>query len=83
MTYQEFSIKLQEQCPDNYLVRDLVLQETQQICGCMHKTIVEKWPNMNYLLVGIRQLDREPRGEADLIPSAIRIAAPYCMKSKK
>jgi len=47
----------------------------------MHKTIVEKWPDMNTLLAGIRQLDREPRGETDFIPSAIRIAAPYCMKN--
>lgn len=83
MTYQEFSRKFQEQCPDNYLVKDLVLQEPQKICRCMHKTIVEKWPNMNTLLAGIRQSGREPRGETDFIPHAVQIAVPYCMKSEK
>ena len=79
MTYEQFVVRFQQQCPDYYLVRDLVTQEKIAACDCMLKTTQQNYPNMASLLAGMRAHDREPRGETDYVPSAIRIAAKNCI----
>jgi hypothetical protein len=80
MTYEEFIVRFQQQCPDYYLVRDLAPQEKVAACDCLFKSTQQNYPDMKSLLVGIRALDREPRGETDYVPSAIRMAAASCIK---
>ena len=82
MTYQEFLNKFQQNCPRYYLVSDLEPQKAQAACNCMYRITAEKWPDMATLLTAIPILDREPRGETDFVPSAIKMATPYCMKGQ-
>lgn len=78
MTYTEFLNKFRQDCPHHYLVRDLSPQKAQQACSCMYAMTAQKWPDMVTFVAAISVLDREPRGETDFVPSAIRMAAPYC-----
>jgi hypothetical protein len=80
MTYEQFLVRFQQQCPDHYLVRDLAPQEKVAACNCLLKTTQNNYPDMPSLLAGIRKFDREPRGETDYVPSAIRMAAATCIK---
>ncbi len=82
MTYPEFLSLFQRQCPNYYLVRDFDAQKRQGVCDCMLKTTQQNYPDMTSLLAGIRAHDREPRGEADFVPSAIRMAAATCIQGK-
>ncbi len=80
MTYQDFLIRFQTDCPNYYLIKDLTNQSTSEVCDCMLKTTQQNYPTMESLMIGIRKNDREPRGEADYVPSAIRMAAATCIK---
>jgi hypothetical protein len=80
MTYEEFVARFQQDCPQYYLVRDLAPHKIKTVCDCMLQTTQKNYPNMQSLLAGIRKFDREPRGETDYVPSAIRMAAPSCIK---
>ena len=82
MTYDEFLSRFRQQCPDYYLVRDLAAQEKVAICDCMLNTTQQNYPDMKSLLAGIRAHDREPRGETDYVPSAIRMATATCLKNE-
>ena len=82
MTYQEFLIRFRAECPVYYLIKDLTHQSASDVCACMLKTTQHNYPDMTSLLAGIRALDREPRGESDFVPSAIRMAATTCIKPK-
>ena len=82
MTYQEFLNKFQQNCPRDHVVGDLEPLKAHRACNCMLRTTVEKWPNMATLLTAMPILDRSPRGEADFVPSTIRMAAPYCLKEQ-
>ena len=82
MTYPEFLNNFQQNCPHSYLVLDLKPQKAEAACSCMYRITVEKWPDMDTLLTSIPILDRAPRGETDFVPSAIRMATPYCMKGQ-
>ena len=80
MTYEEFIVRFQQQCSDYYLVKDLAPQAKVAACDCLLKTTQQNYSDMQSLLAGIRALDREPRGETDYVPSAIRMAAATCIK---
>lgn len=80
MTYEMFLSRFQQQCSSYYLLRSLTEQEKITVCDCMLKTTKKNYPNMAALLNGIRVHDREPRGEGDFVPSAIRMAAATCIK---
>ena len=85
MTYPEFLNNFQQNCPRYYLVTEVTglnPQKVEAACNCMYRITVEKWPDMATLLAAIPILDREPRGETDFVPSAIRMATPYCMKGQ-
>lgn len=83
MTYTEFTARFQQECPRYYLVRDLAPDKQTTVCDCMLKHTQANYPDMQSLLAGIRKLDREPRGETDYVPSAIRLAAASCMNKNK
>ena len=70
----------QKNCPSYTFIRDLGPKKAQEACNCMYRITAEKWPDMATLLAAMPVLDREPRGETDFVPSAIRMAAPYCMR---
>jgi hypothetical protein len=81
MTYEQFIVRFQQDCPQYYLVRDLAPHKIKTVCDCMLKTTQNNYPDMPSLLLGIRKFDREPRGETDYVPSAIRMAAASCIKN--
>jgi hypothetical protein len=81
MTYNEFIVRFQQDCPQYYLVRDFAPDKIKTVCDCMLKTTQNNYPDMPSLLAGIRKFDREPRGETDYVPSAIRMAAASCIKN--
>lgn len=81
MTYEEFVTRFEQDCPQYYLVRDFAPDKIKTACDCMLKTTQNNYPDMPSLLAGIRKFDREPRGETDYVPSAIRMAAASCIKT--
>ncbi len=79
VTYEKFLAEFKQSCPSNYKLKNFPQNKAQLICGCMYKTISEKWPDLESLHTALRKLDREPRGYTDFLHGSVRITEVYCM----
>lgn len=82
MTYDQFLVKFDQRCPTYYLIKELPVAEQQRACTCMRQQVESRWPDMASFTDAMNKLDRAPRGEADFVPSAIRMTAKACQVSR-